>query len=447
MKSPRLALVLVLLALSACAPLHPIVTPPPPPVPITLNLGVSGPDPSTVSVLVTPDGHAPVTGHFDTANRFIVPLPFEDAGIGASITIAAPHYLSVTMRLSDDTCKPVAIWFSGPHELCSVTLKLARPTAEARAPLPPDPPGTYDHLLTQTVPPSPDLRWMRANVFDMVVPGLPFVYQGSSEHPERALTPFIDRYSDVDQQRMLDQYARRGYTHFWRWLPDSRQAGGIDSHGQSLAAYVATSVKIHQAGFYVCHSLISKTWDPRDADGAYYQTVLDPWLDALIAADAIQCATVGFELDLFNEPGRKLQSIIDYVTAKLVPHGIPVYVHFSPEKTWWGAADFLPNRFAWWDHQSGKLTGLLYQFDPAWTIAEAQARMADTLRQFANTDSGFGHPFDDVAFETKAAIAFSADQPDEDQIDLFDSLLLDTQGGVAPYGFGNGARRLDGSVF
>ena len=66
---------------------------------------------------------------------------------------------------------------------------------------------------------------------------------------------------------------------------------------------------------------------------------------------------------------------------------------------------------SYWNLQVGKLTGLLHQRDLDWSEAEYQARLSDVLVRFAggfNTtpDSGFGHPFDCIAFEITAALQF-----------------------------------------
>jgi hypothetical protein len=91
-----------------------------------------------------------------------------------------------------------------------------------------------------------------------------------------------------------------------------------------------------------------------------------------------------------------------------------------------------------------ELTGLCYQIDPNWPVPLAQAHIVDTLTQFGNTDSGFGHPFDFVTMENLAALQFSHDHPDEDDGDLFGYLLRCTQGAVPVMGGAMAfARRMD----
>lgn len=349
---------------------------------------------------------------------------------GGSITIYVPKMATWTGRTLMDGEGPQIDLQPGqplPFE--------GRPTPVARGPLPPFPPGHYDETLTQAIPPAPNLRWWRGNAWAVTIPGLPFVPGGSSETPDQCLTWFLDRWSPDWQQTILDTYAQRGYTHFILSWPDSR------SVGQSIEQFAQTCQRVQAIGCYACVFLGSKDYDPHDQWWDGWNVA--PVIDALIAAKAMDIAIVGWELDLWNIPGDPLQSIVDGVTQRTVPAGIPTYVHFSTHVTWWGKDG--SDRFAWWNLQRGKLTGLLYQGDSAWDVGLFQARMVDTLAQFAHTDSGFGHPFDDIAFETKASAQFDG-PADENTGDLMDYLLLCTQAGVSVQGFGNGARMPDGSV-
>jgi hypothetical protein len=271
----------------------------------------------------------------------------------------------------------------------------------------------------------------------VTIPGLPFVPGGSSVHPERALTWFLDRWSPQWQQTILETHRRRGYTHFVLSWPDSR-----DGNGQSVAQFVATATKVKEMGFYVVVFLGSKVYDPRDASAAEWAPRIDPVLAALIAARAIDVAVVGWELDLWNVPGDRLQGIIDHVASITVPAGIRTYVHFSPHRISWQRDG--ETTLDWWNRQRGKLTGVLYQGDTSWTVGMFQARLNDVQVRFAQLgDSGFGHPFDVVAFETVASLQFDG-PTDEDRGDLTGYELLCTPGPVPIMGFGNGARLPDG---
>jgi len=81
-----------------------------------------------------------------------------------------------------------------------------------------------------------------------------------------------------------------------------------------------------------------------------------------------------------------------------------------------------------------------------------QARIDDIQYRFAGhngypADSGFGHPFDVVAWELIASLQFDNDHPNEDDGDLRGYEAICTGGPIPVMGFGNGARRPDGRPF
>ena len=98
------------------------------------------------------------------------------------------------------------------------------PPAEPRPPLPPLPAGSYDRVLPWTPPKTRD--FIRADAWAVPVPGLPFVPGGSSEHPERLLTPFIYKYDRSLWPACFDAHRARGYTHWILWWPNFRADGG-----------------------------------------------------------------------------------------------------------------------------------------------------------------------------------------------------------------------------
>jgi hypothetical protein len=155
---------------------------------------------------------------------------------------------------------------------------------------------------------------------------------------------------------------------------------------------------------------------------------------------------VGWELNLFNSPAH-LQQVIDHVAARLpLSDERALYIHFSPHYASWqpdrpggSGADF-------WPLQVGKLTGLLYQCNPSWSVGMMQARVNDVLvRLKAHGLWGLPTDFDVVPWETIATEQFE-NRADEDRGDLVGYELLCTPGPIAPMGFGNGARFPDGSV-
>lgn len=323
----------------------------------------------------------------------------------------------------------------------------------ARAPLPPFPPnaldnspaGSYGTTLGLTPPPLADKRYWRANFGTVTVPGLPFVPGMEPTNFDRVLTGFFGRYTPDWQATIASTYAERGYTHFLRWVQDEQSVPGF-----SIEKYVDECHRLHDAGIpFIAHSFLSKVYAPSSPDAKYLAATFDPLIEALQNDQVLDLAVVGFELTEVY-PNDSLQVPIDYfVTRGLTEaHGCPLYVHHISEYTWPGVG--APDRRQWWDRYGyGKLTGLLYQCDPAWSIADAQARYRDTTDNagegFPNTDSGFGHPFDFVVLETQLARAFGHDSPNEDDLDLFGYLSLCTPGQLPVMGFGCGARRPDGT--
>ena len=101
-----------------------------------------------------------------------------------------------------------------------------------------------------------------------------------------------------------------------------------------------------------------------------------------------------------------------------------------------------------WKLNVGKLTGILRQRDPAEDgghMDEYQARVKDCLDRFAGgygfpTDSGFGHPFDDIELEITAQDQFNGNV-DEATGDAWGRAALATpaSGAVRVMGSGNGA--------
>lgn len=320
--------------------------------------------------------------------------------------------------------------------------------AVPRAPLPPPPqPVDYDHDLWFP-PPSVDgkavatKRYWRGNFGCVTIPGLPWVPGMASRNYDRLLTGFLGRYPPQWQDIAVNTYAERPYTHFLRWVQDERNGAGV-----SIPDYVDQCHRIHDAGIpYVAHSFLSKTYAPFDDSAEYCRQQFGDLIDALLKAECLDLYSVGFELNLFNSP-ESVQACIDYFAVErnlteATDH--PGYVHFSSEVTWWGRG----NRSLWWDLQRGKLTGLLYQSDPAWGIRLAQEHYRDSTdvaAGFPGRDSGFGHDFDFVALETQLERAFGDNADlDENDLDQMGYYSLCTRGRIPVMGFGNGCRRPSG---
>ncbi len=339
-----------------------------------------------------------------------------------------------------------------------------RPAPQPQAPLPPfpppDPPDCPDckihTVLTQPVPKGYDPRWLRMNAWAVTVPGLPWVPGGSSEHPERCLTGFFNRWSADWQQKILVAHAERNLSHFQLWTGDAL-SGTYGAQPQSLADYAAQTRRIKDMGFYVDHALMSKITDPHDGTWETHRDHVLAIRDALVAANAIDATDgvdVGWELDLWNIPGEPLQTIIDGVCEAFAAIGCRVYVHFSPWKQSWQTDG--TSWEDWWRIQFAKphpITGIKWQADPNASIPLMQSRFNSMQRLFAALGPvpGRGHYFDPVPFELVAENQFTGDAWTEAMGAMFGWCLIcttfsetDPVGPVRPMGGGQGARYPDG---
>jgi hypothetical protein len=306
--------------------------------------------------------------------------------------------------------------------------------------IPPTDDGSTNTDITKAqpagVPSNPNLRWFRANMCGVRVPGLPAVSGGAAD-ASLVLTWFYDRYTNSsDRASIRSAFLAKPYSHFKLSWPDSRSGAGT-----SVTDYVGYATELKSAGFYVGHFLSSKDYDT--ADPAVILAGLTTVLADLVSAGAIDWACVGWELSLWLTP-TQVQTLINGVAA-LIP-GVPLYVHFQSDYI----AFQQPGGFTadFWNLNVGVLTGLLHQKNLSQDGSLYQARIDDGLSRFAGnflfvTDSGFGHPFDYVTYEVTAADQFSGALT-EAQGDAMGKvgILAIAQSGpggtVAVSGFGNG---------
>lgn len=354
------------------------------------------------------------------------------------------------MALQGQTGQQIQEWLHAQPEAVAHRTRPPVPTTVQRAALPPMPPGSYARELPWTPPVSRD--FLRANAWGITIPGAPFVPGGSSRHPERILSWFLDRFPPDVQKRWLDQNAMNGYTHVIQSAPDS--LGPLDNGpasppgaGQSLAQFVATCQRIKQTVPYVTVFLGSKYFQPRDMNVAQWSAFLDPIMNALIAANAVDEFVPGWEWDLWNVPGPTTVQVFKHIGQKAHAAGKSCWIHFSSEKTSWFADGDSRGRFGFYDDLGTDVDGLMYQTIPTWSIADTQARIVDTLHQFG--DQGNRHKF--RFYEDQAALMFDGDTPTESDADLRGYLACCTMDNVRHtdakvWGYGNGARRPDGNV-
>jgi hypothetical protein len=316
-----------------------------------------------------------------------------------------------------------------PQDVRLPPLRSLRPVPTPRGPLPPFPPGSYDRTLPWTLPTGPAV--LRADAWGVTLPGAPWVLGGSSEHPERILSWFLDRFPEEWQAKILWQHGLNGYTHFILSAPDS-----IQGNEQSLDQFVALCRSVKAVLPYVTVFLGSKLYQPRDQTAAQWIAYVDPIMDALIAAQAVDEFVPAWEWNLFNVPGQTTLDVFRHVGQKAHAAQTSCWLHFSPEVTSWFVNGDPRGRYGFWADLGADVDGLLYQTHPEWSIGETQARLVDTLTQFGQ--QGLGHKL--RFYEDQAELMFSHDRPNEDDANLRGYLACCTNGVSRVYGYGNGAR-------
>ncbi len=320
------------------------------------------------------------------------------------------------------------------------TSAIIRPPIQVMPALPPFQ-GNADGCLihttfppTQTIPDGQDRRFIRADCWGVNVPTLPFVAGANSTPVTMLMSWFLPRYSDQIQNDCLFAHAIRGYTHYLLFAPADRSPG-------SIAAFVQLCLKVKGWGFWVMVSFGNKNDDLHDMTAPMYAARNDALLDALLEAQAIDHAIVGFELNLWHNPNPGyLDAIIRYLANRCQAADVLLYLHFSTRVTQWGAGPTADATRFWQQFIGLGLTGLLYQGDPSWSHALYQAEISDAIRELgaASTD------FDVVAFELVGQAQLYGQVTEETACLLGLTILCTPQGPKAIRGTGNGARFRDG---
>jgi hypothetical protein len=337
------------------------------------------------------------------------------------------------MALQGQTGEQIRAWLHDQPEAIAHRTKPPDPPKPIRPPLPPFPAGTYDHVLPWEPPRTRD--FLRADAWGVPVPGLPFVPRGSTEHPERALTYFLYKYSTDWWPEIFAAHKARGYTHFVLSWPDARSDGGW-----SIERFVEMCRAAQAAGFYTHIKLASKDFDPRDQTPEQWDRRLTPIITSLHEARAADELGV-WEWDSFNVPGAPTIRALTNIGSHAHAGGASFWLHFFAQHTSWFADGDRRGRYGFYDDLGTDIDGLDYQTKPEWSIEETQARLVDTLKQFANQGNRHKLRF----FEDQATLQFTRDHPDEDDAALRGYLACCTAGPARVWGYGNGARMPDGS--
>lgn len=364
-------------------------------------------------------------------------------------------------------------------------------TPVARSPLGPFPPGSYDRTIPPIVPAARDLRYYRGQFCGIRIPGAPFVPGANPANTDLVMTCLLDNYPEAIREDFLEQYATAGLTHL------QRSIGHAFAYGVDYAAFEALSRRAREVYGLFCDQWLLgvKETDagyranemgglpplPDDKvlwvggqDGAFWTPRLRPIVARMLDAGIVDSACVCWQMDGMQQsaPGNPTLSTIAAV-ASLLPQSIPLFTHWINEAmAWWktGGEDwtdahgtiFVDDRFSFWRACGPYLTGAYHQGNT--TLARTnqvqyQGRQRDTLNPFAgdtskgvtgqSTRSGVPENFRLVEFECTAQDQFNG-ECSELEGDLVGNILACTKAdGFDAWvsGYGNGARRADGTAF
>jgi hypothetical protein len=309
--------------------------------------------------------------------------------------------------------------------------------ADTGAPLP-----VYTELREEP-PAKADVTWWRGDAWGLTLPGLPRV-EGGADGPaqSRVLTYFLDRYGRDWEATILRLHRDYGYSHISLSPQDSF------AHGQSEDDYVRMAVRCREAGLFVHHLMRSKYYTPTDPD------LSDPTalIERLLSEGAMQVETPAWECNHWSPS--IVRAMIDH-DAAVIGLRCRILLHFFPHYISWQANDETPTDF--WRANYGKVDGVLYQCDPAWSAGMMAARTTDCLDRLAPGglwglgDSGRGHPIDLTVWETIATCQYGngvdgdGRLADEDMGCLKGFECTCAPGLMTVAGFGNGGRRPEGT--
>jgi hypothetical protein len=394
------------------------------------------------------------TGYADVA------MPGCPVGDRVTLSILDPQ-LRFTGYVAGD-----ALTITAANQTITVTLqpfkRPARPghvvVLVPRGALPPFPAGSFDRVLPFTPPVGPDRLFYRGQFCGLRLPGAPAVVGGPAD-PALMMACLLDRYPRAWQDAFLQHYAACGYTHLQRSIGHALPFGAWG--GVTLDAFLELTGRAQAAGLFADQWFLGgEALMTRDGDAAYWQPILDPLIDAMLAAHAIDTACVGWQLDAYNAIGPPIRSIIQYCADKVGPHDIPLGTHWMNEAGgWWDAHE--PGyggsdaRFVWWQSMRNQVLWFHHQGDTTMARTDPklyQDKLKDTLDPFGDGRMGtsglFGdRPFGVTVFECSAQDQFNG-VTSEDEGDLVGYLICCATGthGAHVSGYGNGARRPDGTA-
>ncbi len=294
--------------------------------------------------------------------------------------------------------------------------------------------------LPWTVPPIPDIRYSRGDAWGVEMPDAPLVLGMYPPTKDRILSYFIDRYPIAFQRAYLKTYAGYGYTHLTLSPPDSLGDGG-----QSIGQIKETIARVKTYVPYVALNMTSKDYPPFGVGQfqltvAQFKAYIDPLLDAFLPlADEF---IPFWETDLYFPAGAPLLEMLHYFGQRVHAAGKHVYHHYSSGVTAWQENG--KDRFSFWNDLDIDVDGLNYQTNPNWQSREVQDRLVDTLKFFGQTNRWRMRCWEDAATN----LFWGTTTPDDANArQWLACCTYDNVGGTDAkvWGFGNGARRPDGT--
>lgn len=336
-----------------------------------------------------------------------------------------------------------------------------------RGPLPPFPePVNYYTDLPWELPQIPTRDFLRGDFWGVEMPGFPPV-PGMGAKYERIFSWFLDRYSVEQQKEYLTKYAGYGYTHLLLSYADStgptENPGKTPGAGHTLDQFIELCLRVKSYVNY-CHVRFgSKDFQPANMTPQQWADYVDPVFQKLVQAGAVDEVSLGWELNLWNTPGQPLIEALRHLGGQAHAAGLSSWQHFSPHYTSWFADGDPRGRFGWYDDLAGGgVDGIDYQTQgPAWSPQMLQARMVDTLWQFGERGNDFKFRMEeDLAFfmwqeDIWTGVVDDTPPPQTVSVTPEDANLRGyisccTRDDVKHtdarvWGYGNGARRPDGS--
>jgi hypothetical protein len=301
-----------------------------------------------------------------------------------------------------------------------------------------DPGNNLPMCSPQPLPPGP--RGWKGDFAGIRIPGSPYSTNGNF------FTAFYTQYNAGDRGSFIATYQARRYTHVPISIASGSYAprdGGtpypaFDVHTTTAADFRPYLQELIAAGLVPVVFVWPDNLGLDDTtDLATAQGILIPWL-APVIADAATWALftvvcVGWEINGWMSP-EVITWACQYLRTNL-PAGALLYVHFTPGHN----AGEEPTG-GWWAGMQGILTGILYQ-DGNRDGQSLRGGLQELTYRFLfgfhgwPTDSGFGHPFDTIAFEYDAFWQVSANAPESEGIAIGNIGVL---ANAPMQGFGNG---------